>query len=186
MASPISGIPPSPRACLGARRTPCTLTAHTLICRHAESTAYNFTDTFTIGKFVSFLDSLTADETTVDTSDLEILGTRTRAEDDEQWFFPGCSRPMLSKAIVLATLLTVHLGKAELDAWVIAVKADATHINALGDAWKPPQGDVWHASKGFILLALKDALGVRRATDGKLETAAAVVSSWQPDGAAPV
>ena len=131
MATPISGILPAQPAPMPRRTTHnLHLTARTLVCLRTESASYNLTDTFTIGKFVSFLDSLTADEAAdfattispmaVDTPDLDILGTRTRAEEGTQWFFNGCSRPTQSEVVVLATLLTIHLTKAELDAWELS------------------------------------------------------------------
>ena len=101
-----------------------------------------------------------------------------------EWYSPSTSRASAIEVLVLATLLTIHLEKDALDAWLCRVETDADNMALLGDAWCPPKGDAWHASKGTILHFLKDALAVlpqheKGGCTAAIETVSAALAAWK-------
>ena len=100
-----------------------------------------------------------------------------------EWYSPWASRATATEVLLLAVMLTIHLDKEALDAWIWRVEKDADNIALLGDAWCPPKGNVWHASKGTILPVLKASLSVlpqhEKGGCTAIETASAVLAAWR-------
>ena len=97
------------------------------------------------------------------------------------WYILKASRPSNTEVLLLATMLSLHMSKEDLEDWVSRVNEDEENIAALGDAWAPPKDEEWHAAKGSILPPLKAALRAREKHDdgdGCVETAAAVLAAW--------
>ena len=78
-----------------------------------------------------------------------------------EWYNSWASRATETEVRLIAVLLTIHLEKDALDAWIWHVEQDVDNIVLHNDAWCPPKGDVWHSTKGIILPVLKAALTVR-------------------------
>ena len=55
------------------------------------------------------------------------------------WYILKASRPSNTEVLLLATMLSLHLSKEDLEDWVSRVNEDEENIAALGDVWAPPK-----------------------------------------------
>ena len=55
------------------------------------------------------------------------------------WYILKASRPSNTEVLLLATILSLHMSKEDLEDWVSRVNEDEENIAALGDVWAPPK-----------------------------------------------
>ena len=156
-----------------------------------------FSDTFSIGKMLSFLDSLTPEQRIM----YEQLGAPMgvsppdfNAEEtpppsppppsETRWFLLESSRATETEVLLLATLLAISLCKEDLDEWLAAVEKDE-RTATLSDEWAPMSKGDWHPVHGVIQSRLDAALRQKIIVDGgggAIETASQVLASWRVAG----
>ena len=65
---------------------------------------------------------------------------------DGRWYSLESSRASETEVLVLASMLTMHLTRTDVNAWLLDVESDGDNMAKHGDEWSPPRTGAWNAN----------------------------------------